>query len=627
VSGDRPALRALASRLGVEEGYTSALDQRFVPTRDATREALVAAMGWDASTERAARRALAELEALATPPDPEPAACLHVRERLGDARAFGLWTNLYSVRSSQNQGFGNLADLRALIRWAGGEGAAFVGLNPLHALDHAGDAFCPYAPVSRIFRDPLYLDVAGLPGLEQAPEARAALERQAATLRELRAADTLDPRAVEQVLHAVLRPLHARMRSGRSSEARRAAYDAFRASGGEELRAFATFQALADAREAEEGSRDWRRWPRELHAPDSAAVRAFREAHPDEVDFHAWMQFELETQLEAAGREARRVGMAIGLYADLALGSSAGGFDTWARPQLFARGASVGAPPDAFSRAGQDWGFPPIDPHALRRDGFAFWRRLLEANLCGAGALRIDHALGLRRLFWIPEGRPPAEGAYVRSPESGLLAVLGETSRRLGALVIGEDLGTVPEGFSRHIQERGLLSSRVLLFERDEEGFHDSGSWPELCLATLNTHDLPPLCGWLSGEDLELRRATGQIPDDATAEAVRVERRADRDALAQRLEREGDLPQGERADDEAWLLGTTRFLCRTPAVLVGLSLDDLAGERIPINLPGVSPARHRSWVRRMGPSLEALRDARRTRRALDAVPVTRRRLG
>jgi 4-alpha-glucanotransferase len=214
----------------------------------------------------------------------------------------------------------------------------------------------------------------------------------------------------------------------------------------------------------------------------------------------------------------------------------------------------------------------------------------------------------------------------VRCPEPELLAVLCDVGRRHGVLLIGEDLGTVPEGFSESMRGRGLLSSRVLLFERDADGFHPSDRWPAECLATVNTHDLPPLPGWLAGDDLALRRATGQIGDDATLERVRQERRDDRESLLHRLVQEGDLPARAAGDDD-WLEATTRFLCRTPAVLVGLSLDDLAGEREPINLPGVSAPRHRSWVRRMRAPLDAVCTSPRARLALEAVPVTRKRLG
>ncbi len=621
----RPALRELADRLGIEAGYVSALDRRFVSTSDDTREALSAAMGFDASSEAAAVRALERLDASLDVAEREPVSCPSYRDLLGGARLFGWWTNLYSLRSDGNLGFGNLGDVRRLVQFAAGQGAAFVGLNPLHALTNRADGVCPYAPVSRLYRNPLYIDVERALERNPAPEARVRLGALSERIAALRDASSLDPRAVEEVLFAVLRPVHAWLRRAPEAGEARRRYASYRRGQGDALVAFATFQALADANEADGRSRDWRSWPAEQRNPDSAAVRAFRERHASQVDFHAWLQFELDTQLVELGEECERSGLALGLYADLALGSAAGGFDDWAHPQLFARGVSVGAPPDAFSRAGQDWGFPPLDPQALRRDGFAFWRRVIESSLRGAGALRVDHALGLRRLFWIPEGEPPSRGTYVRSPELDLVSVLGETSRRLGGLVIGEDLGTVPEGFSQEIQDRGMLSSRVLLFERDAEGFHPSRDWPEACLATVNTHDLPPLAAWLSDEDVALRRSSGQIPDDATCDEIRAERREDREALRRRLIAEGCLVEGTSIDDlEGWSIAVTRFLCRTPSVLVGLSLDDLAGERTPINLPGVPQERHRSWVRRMQPSLDDLFADARVRRMLAAVSADRR---
>lgn len=623
----RPQLRALAERLGVESAYVSALDGRPVPTSDATREALVHAMGFDAGNEAASARALRSLKEPTVGAAASAATCLSYRERLGERRVFGLWTNLYAVRSDEGFGFGDLGDLRALVRAAAARGAAFVGLNPLHALGNRGGDVCPYAPVTRLFRNPLYLRAADVPELERADEARGRLAALAPRLRALREAPRLDAAAVEEALFAVLRPLHRFFRAEASAERRRA-YDAYRERQGGALLAFATFQAAADALEPEAGCRDWRRWPRELQVHGSPAVRALAARREEDVDFHAWLQFELDRQLAAVADEARAGGMAIGLYTDLALGSAPGGFDTWARPELFAAGVSVGAPPDAFSREGQDWGFPPLAPGALALDGFAFWRSLLEANLHGAGALRVDHALGLRRLFWIPEGASPREGAYVRYPEADLVAGLAEVSRRVGALVIGEDLGTVPDGFSQEIQARGLLSSRVLLFEQDGDGrFRPGASWPEACLATANTHDLPPLAGWLRDDDLALRRAVGQIPDDVTRDEMERERHRDRAGLRARLVEEGCLDEVAGYEPEAWSVAVTRFLCGTPAVMVGLSLDDLAGERIPINLPGVSPERHPSWVRRMRVPLGALFEEPAAGRALDAVPATRRASG
>jgi len=624
---ERPLLRHLAGRLGIEDGYHSALDQRWVATSDATREALVTAMGSDGSTESAAASSLARLGDAPVQDDAARERCLDVRERLGGHLAFGLWCNLYSIRSGRNRGFGHLGDLARLVRRAAEEGAAFVGVNPLHAVLNRSGRFCPYTPVSRLFRNPLYLEPEAIPEWASCPEAQRAAESPAHRdrLEALRAADRLAPAEAEALLDELLRPLHVRFLEA-GSEARHEAFAAHRAAEGIALERFATFQALADHFEAWGGERDWRTWPADFRDPEAAGVRAFRRERADAIAYHAWIQFELDGQLEGVAREARDAGLAIGLYADLALGSSGGGSDTWSWPGLFARGATVGAPPDGFSRAGQDWGFPPLDPRALQADDYRYWRALLEANLRHVGALRIDHALGLRRLFWIPEGASPRSGAYVRYPEAGLLRLLARASRRHGALVIAEDLGTVPEGFSEEIQARGLLCSRVLLFERDEDGFRPACAWPEACLATANTHDLPPLAALAGEKDLLLRRRVGQIPDDASLEALRVARREDRRALRDRLLREGlwraaDACEG---DDVALAAAVTAFLCATPAGLVGISLDDLAGEDEPINLPGVPADRHPSWIRRMRTPLERLFSEPRARRILAAVPATRR---
>jgi 4-alpha-glucanotransferase len=625
----RPRLRALADRLGIEDGYRSAIDRAWVPTSDCTREALVAAMGWDASSEAAAAAALAELRE----PDLSTTSrmrCVDVDAKLGGGRAFGIWTHLYTLRSRANWGFGNFGDLRALIAAAAAEGAAFVGINPLHALaNRTGDA-CPYTPVSRIFRNPLYLDPAAIPELPHCAEAQRRLESADHRVRldTLRDADRLDPAGVEAALRALLIPLHAcfRDRPGADAEARRRAYARFRDEQGQPLTDFATFAALAEHLEPERGAGDWRRWSESHRTPQSAGVRSFRERHEREIDFHAWLQFELDRQLAAACAAARDEGLAIGVYADLALGSAPGGSDTWTWPGLFASGATVGAPPDGFSRSGQDWGFPPLDPHAVRRDGFAFWSRLLDANARHVGALRIDHALGLRRLFWIPDGGEPHDGAYVRYPEAELLAAIGRVSRERDVLMIAEDLGTIPEGFHAALRDARMLSSRVLLFERDAEGFRPADAYPRACLATANTHDLPPLFCFAGESDLLLRRRAGQIPDDATLEVLREERRGDRRALRERLVRDGLLDDGGLSvEPDALAAAVVRFLCASPAALVGLSLDDLAGETEPLNLPGVSVSQHPSWTRRPKVPLEELFRSPTARLLFDGVADERRR--
>jgi 4-alpha-glucanotransferase len=625
---ERRWLRALAARLGVLDGYHSALDGRWVETSNATREALVEAMGFDAGSEASARRALACAGdgASAGEGSGPPGAlerCVGVDEQLGDRRRFGLWANLYSIRSGRNWGFGNFGDLLGLVRLAAAHGAAFVGLNPLHALAHRPGRSSPYTPESRLFRNPLYLDPEAIPELPRCPEAQERMTDPELLRRvaQRRRADHLDPPALAAELDRVLRPLHARFvrGDGADADARRRDFAWFRTREGRALVDFATFQALAGFYEAKGRGRDWRSWPPEYRCPDDPAVVSFRERHRDTVDFHAWLQFELDRQLGTAAEAAREAGLAIGLYTDLALGSDPGGADAWAFQDQLVFDASIGAPPDAFSRLGQDWGLPPLDPHALRRSAYAFFVRLLRAGFRHAGALRIDHAMGLERLFWIPRGRPPAEGAYVAYPRDEMLAIVARESRRHEALVIGEDLGTLPEGFSDALVERNILSSRVLLFEREETGaFRPASSYPRGCLVTANTHDLPTLAALEHEEDLELRRRVGQLPDDTALAEARAERTSLREALRARVEQDGYL------DDGGLAVAVTRFLAATPASLLGISLDDLAGESEPINLPGVSPDRHPSWIRRMRVPLEDLASRPLARAMLAAVPAQRR---
>jgi 4-alpha-glucanotransferase len=354
-------------------------------------------------------------------------------------------------------------------------------------------------------------------------------------------------------------------------------------------------------------ARDWRAWPVRLRDPGSDAVRAFRRAHPWQVDFHAWLQFELDAQLAAVAREAGSAGLAIGLYPDLALGSSRAGFDAWAFPERFASGVTLGAPPDDYAPEGQDWKLPAMLPAALAADGFAWFAHLLRASFAHAGALRVDHVLGFQRQWWIPAGRPASDGAYVRFPARELLRVLARESRRARALVIGEDLGTVPPGLTARLARRGILSSRVLLFERDTRGgFKPARRMSPRALLTANTHDLPSLAAFWSGRDLALRRELGVIPDDASLARALERREAERKALLGRLNAEG-ARLGASPSAGQLCAAVYAFLCRSPAPLVGVSLDDLAGETEPVNVPGVGPERFPSWTRRMGRPLEALR--------------------
>ncbi len=707
MSSARPALRALASARGIEDGHHDQTGREWRETSDATREALLDAMGFEASNERACENALARIEADAiervlapvavwrmqalswprvalripaglgwplrvelelvqedghraetghlcgraevgahasfelpcVPPEGEhdlrvrlrgasatrevrqrwivvPRTALTAREALGATAARGVIANLYSVRSERGFGFGDFADLGRLIAACGSNGLDFIGLNPLHALRHAGDGVSPYSPVSRLFRSWLYLDLDAVPELATDADARRLLDSPAMRQRiaVLRAADRIDSEAVRDAKRDVLRVLHRAFATQHRSRdtARGRAHAAYRTAQGTLLDDYATFAAL-DAWLARDPAigHDVRRWPDGFRDPRSPEVAAFRGAHAEEIAFERWLQFETDRQFAAAARKARDAGMRIGLHSDLAIGSAPDSADVWAFPGLFVRGASVGAPPDDYSSTGQDWGFPPIDPNRLEADGARFWLALVRASMAHVGAVRIDHALSFIRLYWIPAGRSGSEGAYVRQPTELLLGILALESRRHRALVIGEDLGTVPADLPPALASFGILSSRVLLFERDGASLRPPALLSARALLTADTHDLAPLAGWLEGRDLTLRHAAGQL-DDAALAAQRARRDDDRRALLARLRDEGLLPTNrDPADDttanaDEIIDAVHALLRRAPSPLVGHSLDDLAREREPINLPGLDLSQHPSWQRRMTRTLDEI---------------------
>ncbi|MGW5047640.1 4-alpha-glucanotransferase [Streptomyces griseoluteus] len=500
-------------------------------------------------------------------------------------RSYGLLAQLYSVLSHRSWGMGDLGDLAELAAWAGRtHGAGFVQVNPLHAaVPGAPTDPSPYRPSSRRFPDPVHLRVEDIPEYSYA-ELNPRLRERAERLR----ADVLDKgalidrdavwelkrQALEQVVRVPLGP------------GRQAAYDAFRAEEGQALQDHATWYALA-----EEHGPDWRTWPEPLRDPRSAETARARARLADRVEFHTRLAWLTDGQLRAAQRAAEEAGMPIGIVHDLAVGVHPVGADAWSQQDHFAAGMSVGAPPDAFNARGQDWGLPPWRPDRLAESGHLPYRLLLRALFRYAGALRIDHVMGLFRLWWVPEGSPPTDGTYVRYDAEAMLALLALEASRAGALVIGEDLGTVEPGVRETLQRRGVLGTSVLWFERDWTGDGrplPPESWREDCLATATTHDLPPTAARLTGEHVDLREKLGLLVKSGADE--RADAVAD---TAEWLALLGSLglldapaagPPG--SDEEAEIQGFHRFLLRTPARLVGIWLPDGIGDRRPQNVPG-----------------------------------------
>jgi 4-alpha-glucanotransferase len=537
-----------------------------------------------------------------------PPRCVTPSDVLGErARAFGITANLYSVQSGTNWGVGDFTDLGELAAWAGDNGADFVGVNPLHALLNRGHDVSPYGPLTRLFRNPIYIDVAQVPELGYTPELceRIGSPEFLSSLEPLRESNVVRYEQVMAVkgiaLDALYRVFVGQIRGNR--DPRGQAYERYLAEQGTSLDRFALWMTIME----QQATSDWRRWPEHLRSPNGPAAEEFARAHAGRMDFHRWVQFEADRQLRVAAERGREAGMRIGLYQDLAIGVASGGADTWSFADLFARGATIGAPPDPYAATGQNWGLPPIDPRTLRESGYRYFVDTLRSAFRHAGALRIDHVLGFFRMFWIPDGGTAADGAYVRYPAEDLLGILALESVRHRALVVGEDLGTVPEEVGPALQRWGVLSSKVLIFERaGERQFKSPRTYPSLSLATANTHDMAPLAGYWEGRDIDTRVAVGLLPSNE-AESAHEEREQDRIALLERLVDDDVLPFPIAPASSADLRGAVHeLICRSPAQLVGFSLDDLAGELEAVNVPGVGPETHPSWVRKMRQPLEVI---------------------
>ncbi|MFD7997364.1 4-alpha-glucanotransferase [Streptomyces mexicanus] len=503
-------------------------------------------------------------------------------------RCYGLLVQLYSLLSARSWGMGDLGDLAELSGWAGRAlGAGFVQVNPLHAaVPGAPTDPSPYRPSSRRFPDPVHLRIEDVPEFPYAdePARLQALRERAGRLRAavLHEGALIDRDAVWDLKRQALEEV-ARVPLG---PGRRAAYADFLARHGQALEDHATWCALAEVH-----GPDWSRWPEGLRDPRSAATARARADLRDRVDLHSRLAWLTDEQLTAAQRTAREAGMPIGIVHDLAVGVHPGGADAWAQQDHFAAGMSTGAPPDAFNARGQDWGLPPWRPDRLAASGYAPFRHLLRALFRYAGALRIDHVMGLFRLWWVPQGRPPTEGTYVRYDAEAMLAVLVLEASRARAVVIGEDLGTVEPGVRETLDRRGVLGTSVLWFERDWDGDGrplPPERWRADCLATATTHDLPPTAARLTGEHVTLRHRLGLLTRPLDQE--RAEAAADTAEWLTLLTGLGLLHgpgDGRRAvSEEAEIQAVHRFLLRTPARMVGLWLPDAVGDRRPQNLPG-----------------------------------------
>jgi (1->4)-alpha-D-glucan 1-alpha-D-glucosylmutase len=538
----------------------------------------------------------------------------------GAARTWGPAVQLYALRSARNWGIGDLGDLARLVEGAAGAGAGVVGLNPLHALfprnpRHAS----PYSPSSRALLNDLFLDVESIPDLDECELARGQVKDAAfqARLRTLRETPLVDHAGVAAAKREVLETLYAHFRREHLERdtPRGRAFREFQAARGELLESYGTFEALgAHLSAADPAAWGWPAWPERYRRPDLPAVREFAERHRERVELYQYLQWQCELQLAAASGLCRERGLAVGLYLDLAVSVDGAGFEAWRHQDVFARGARLGAPPDDFSMSGQDWGLPPLSPEALVEAAYRPFIECLRANMRHAGALRIDHVMGLMRAFWVPPGMPATAGAYVLYPFQDLLGILALESVRGRCLVVGEDLGTVPAEVREALAPLGVLSYRLLVFMKDAAGefVSDTGSYPAQSLVAFSTHDLPTLAGYWRGRDVDVRSELGLFPEPGQREQQLGARAEERRRLLLALERTKLLPETIGLDPAAvpemtpeLVRAVHRFLARTPAKVLTFQLEDVLGQLDQVNLPGTVDV-YPNWRRKLEADLDHL---------------------
>ena len=509
-------------------------------------------------------------------------ASLTVPERLGSRRTWGLVTQLYSVRSKRSWGIGDLTDLTDLAVWAGTQHkAGYVLVNPLHAAAPSVPMEpSPYLPTSRRFFNPLYLRVEAVPEFAYVRGRRRIAKMRDEVQAGAKRADTVDRDAAWAAKRTALEALHRVPRSA----GREVAYAAFRDREGQALDDFATWCALAEVHGG-----DWHQWPRDLQHPNGAGIAAFATEHADEIDFHRWLQWQLDEQLTDTQAHALAAGMALGIMHDLAVGAHPNGADAWALQDVVALGVNAGAPPDAFNQQGQDWSQPPWRPDALAEQEYRPFRSMVGAVLRHAGGVRVDHIIGLFRLWWIPKGAKPIDGTYVYYDHEAMIGILALEAHRAGALVVGEDLGTVEPWVRDYLRERGLFGTSVLWFELDRDGAPlPAKRWREYSLSSVTTHDIPPTAGYLAGDHVRLRDRLGLLTRSFDEELAG--NRAELEAWLTELRRVGLLPADPEkpVDVDDTVLALYRYLGRTPSKLLALSLSDSVGDRRTQNQPGTT---------------------------------------
>jgi 4-alpha-glucanotransferase len=532
---------------------------------------------------------------------------------LAGRRSWGIAVQLYSLRSRENWGIGDFNDLTLLIHWTAQHGAGFIGLNPLHALAAADPDRCsPYSASSRHFLNVLYIAVPLVPEWQDCAPARERLADQsiARRLQELRASELVDYRGVAQLKLEILALLYRDFcdRHVAAASERARMFRAFVADGGALLQMHARFDALDRHFCSTLGvASGWLNWPEEFRDVHGPAAARFAAEHPAEVEFFAYLQWLAHGQLAGAQALARALGMPIGLYGDYAVGANPSGSETWVDRDSYRMGAEIGAPPDPLALKGQGWGIPPQDPTVMLEQRLQSFVRLIRNNMRCYGALRLDHVMALFRQWWVAAGSSPTEGAYVHYPLPLLLTVLALESARGACVVVGEDLGVVPDEMRQAMPEYGLYHYKVLLFEKLDGRFRRPDEFVRQALATPTTHDMPTLRAYWEGRDIELRRGLNLYPSAEVAADVVRERERDREMLLVALQEQGLKPAQPATPHDAFTAEFAQavhlYLARSATLLVAVQIDDLLGEIQPVNVPGTD-REYPNWRRKLSADVE-----------------------
>lgn len=529
-----------------------------------------------------------------------PPRCVTVEDIAPDEKLYGLAVQLYALRGRDDHGFGDTAALRDFAVSAAREGADAIALSPVHSLfaaDHAH--YGPYSPSSRLFLNPLYADPAAVLGAERVAAVADSPKHKYAAL-----IDWPESGNAKYALYGRLFEDFCVSEIANSSVLGRD-FEAFVSEGGERLREHALFEALhARWFGGDEKRWSWSDWPQDWRAPNAAAVTRFVDAEPQAIQFHMFLQWLAARSFASVQTAARDAGMRIGLISDLAIGMSPGGSHAWSRQQDLLPGLNVGAPPDLINARGQDWGLTAFSPQGLKASGYEPFIATLRAAMRHAGGVRIDHVMGLTRLWLIPKGAAPTEGAYLQYPLEDLLRLIALESQRHRAIVIGEDLGTVPPDFRVQLAQSGIAGMDVLWFQRDKRGFLPPSRWRRDAVAMTTTHDLPTVAGWWRGADIETRAALGHIVD------INEERKArakDREALTKSFKQAGVMSEEPSGDPHEILDAAIAFVAQSPSRLALIPVEDILGLEEQPNLPGTIDE-HPNWRRRLTETADKVLD-------------------